>query len=164
MKIEDLKKKYEVLRKKYNLPRYKDLDDEFELFYIGKIQEINNVLGFIRRRICDKIGWYLGYLQSILNPNPSSLINIQESKFLEEDKEKIIKLLRELVQITSFSVLRELEKKENLEAEFIRFSFEKWLKIKEELIFLIKKVVEKWKKEEKKDTKKEKYFGWKLFF
>ena len=155
----NLKQDYEKLKKKYNLPDYDKLDFEFELLYITGIQEINFPLRYIRRRMCDKISWYIGHMQSILQPNPSSIINMQESSFLAEDKDKITELIKELIRITSVSILRELEYDEKEDAEFIKNNFKRWIDLKKELIILNKKIINKWKEKIKEEKSKEKYIG-----
>ena len=89
----NLKSKYEKLQKKYNLPEYEELDENFELLYFQQIAEIKYPLRFVRRRILDKINAFIGLLQNIINPNPVSLISLEESKFFSEAEKNEIILL-----------------------------------------------------------------------
>ena len=85
--MENIKKEYEELKKKYKLPDLEELDKEFELFYIPDIKEINFPLRFVRRRINDRFAFACNMLQSLLQPNPGSLVNMAEaSNFDKEEK------------------------------------------------------------------------------
>src|SRR3989344_7570437 len=106
----NLKDEYEKLKKKHKLPNYEELDNEFELLYVAKLEEIKFPLRFIRRRINDKIAWFCNMLQNIIQPNPGSLISLEESKFFsDEDRKKMIVLLKELMHMERESVLLDIE-------------------------------------------------------
>jgi len=149
----DLKKEYEKLKAKYNdLPDYGKLDDEFELLYIGIFQEISFPLRFIRRRIVDRMHSYSNFIQGMLQPNPSSLVNLQESKFFNnEDKDNMIKILKELMWLGRQSFCLDTEQSEKEDAKFIVDSFEKWNDIKKTLNSYTKSLRDGWKKEIKKE-------------
>lgn len=154
-----LKEEYEKLSKKYNLPKYEDLDKEFELLYISHLEEIKFPLRFIRRRITDKLSLFCNMLQNIIQPNPGSLISLEESKFFsDKDREKIIGLLKELMHIERQSLYLEISFDENEDVEFINNIFRRWDKIKKETLQFSEILKKKWKEEIKKEEK-EQYFG-----
>ena len=68
----DLQILYAALQKKYGLPEYSALNDEFELLYIPAIMEVVHPLKLVRRRMTDKVGWLCNMLQTLLQPNPGS--------------------------------------------------------------------------------------------
>ena len=154
-----LKEDFEKLKKNYKLPNYEDLDQEFELLYISKLEEIKFPLRFVRRRITDKLSWFCNMLQNIIQPNPGSIISLEESKFFSnEDKEKIIILLKELMDLERQSLSLEVEFNEKEDVEFINNTFNKWNKIKKE-IHIFSEIMKKGWKEEIKKVEKEHYFG-----
>ena len=156
----DLKKQYEELRKKHKtLPSYEELNNEYELLYFSELIKIDFPLRFIRRRINDKLAGFIGLLQSILQPNPGSLLNLEESKFFDEDeKKKIAYLTKELMKIDRENILLNLNLDEKKDTEFIINTHKKWLKLKKEILKYVQKLKTNWEKEFEKTTP-EHYFG-----
>ena len=155
----NLKEDYEKLKKTYKLPNYEDLDKEFELLYVTKLEEIKFPLRFIRRRMNDKIAWFCNMLQNIIQPNPGSIIGLEESKFFSsEDREKMIKLLKELMYIERESLILDVEYDEKKDVEYISNVFNKWGKIKKEICNFSEILKKGWKEEIRKESK-EQYFG-----
>lgn len=155
----NLKEEYERLRKNHKLPSYEDLDKEFELLYVTKLEEIKFPLRFIRRRMNDKIAWFCNMLQNIIQPNPGSIIGLEESKFFSnEDKEKMIKLLKELMFIERESLILDIDYDEKKDVEYINNVFSRWDKIKKEVGHFSEILKKGWKEEIKKESK-EQYFG-----
>jgi hypothetical protein len=65
MEFEELKKNYEDLKTKFNLPNF---DDLIEVFDIGKIErESGNLLRDIRGVLMEKIIHYVRLLELLLN-------------------------------------------------------------------------------------------------
>src|SRR3989344_2869189 len=148
----NLKDEYEKLKKKHKLPNYEELDNEFELLYVAKLEEIKFPLRFIRRRINDKIAWFCNMLQTILQPNPGSLISLEESKFFSEsDREKIINLLKDLMYIERESLVLDVEFDEKKDIEFINKALNKWGGIKKDIIYFSEVLRKGWKEELKKE-------------
>lgn len=154
-----LREEYDALAKKYKLPIYDELDENFELLYVGPVTEIKYPLRFIRRRINDKLAFFCSLLQGLLQPNPGSLVNMQESEFLEkEEHKKIMKLLREFMFIERQSLLLDINPNEKDDAGFIKDTFKEWNSIKKEVEKIFVKIKDTWKKEIEK-KKGESYFG-----
>jgi len=154
-----LKEDYEKLKKQHKLPNYDDLDHEFELLYISRLEEIKFPLRFIRRRITDKLSWFCNMLQNILQPNPGSMISLEESKFFtDDDRKRIIILLKELMKIERQSLILEVNFNEKEDVEFINHIYSEWNKIKKETAYFSEVLKKGWKEETKKSIK-EQYFG-----
>ena len=150
--MQDFKQEYEKLIKKYNLPSYENLDEEFELLYIAEICEISRPLSFVRRRINDKIGWVCNMLQSILQPNPSSLVSMQESAmFSKEQKEECQQLLKELMYVNRLSVYLDIDIEEKKNAEYIKTTFTLWKKMKPQISAIAQTLYQGWKENPKKE-------------
>lgn len=156
MTKKDLKEIYEELNKKYKLPSFKELNEEFD---IGKA-EFNEytLLRDIRKTIMIKFSSSLQLIELLLNPSNGSMFNMLLTRGIES-QEKIIleKLFDTLGQIEIKSYSLEIEYSEKAEADFIKTAIEEWKKVSKELNDIIKKLGENWKKG---NSKKEKsYFG-----
>lgn len=145
MEKEDIKKDYGILRKKYSLPNFDRLNNEFE---IVSIENKNFLLREIRRRITEKLDAYAKIIESVLQPDTASLSAMHECKFIEEkDKENIYTIYKKLAIIDRNSIIASLgDDSDN--AEFIKTSFEEWGKIKVN----IKPIAEKLKSTWENDT------------
>ncbi|MBI4154960.1 hypothetical protein HY498_02665 [Candidatus Woesearchaeota archaeon] len=154
---EKLKEAYEILRKKYNLPNFNDLNNEFEISSIKK-PSIEFLLRVIRRRITDKLAMFCNILQALIMPNTGSAVNLHEIKFFtEEDRVKIEKLLSDMMYLERKSLLLDINSKENVEAEFLKTTMEYWPRFSLEMMRIVDKMSSGWKTEEKTD--KTQYFG-----
>lgn len=142
----EIKTAYEQLAKKYTLPKYDELDGEFELLYVQNILEIRYVLRFVRRRMTDKFAWVCNMIQSFLQPNPSSFVSLQESSFFNpEEKKAMGHLLKDLMQYARVSVALDIEGNDKNDAENIKAMHEKWIHSKPELLVILKKLPAGWK-------------------
>ena len=154
----DLKGEYQGLAKKYGLPSYEELDNDFELLYIPSVTEMRFPLRFVRRRMNDKIGWYCNMIQSLLQPNPQSFINLQESRhFSDEERKEMLNLLKEMMILERLAMVVDLQLDEKMDAEWIKESYKKWRSYQDKLQKIAKRLEEVWKKEETK--RKDMYFG-----
>ncbi len=156
--MEKVKKEYNEIAKKHNLPSWEQLDKEYELGYVGPVAEISFPLRFVRRRINDRFAAVAGFLQGLLHPNTGSLINIQESKFFSDaDRKIILNLLKEFMQLERTSFALDLTWNEKEEAEFIKNAHKKWLESKKQLEIFAEKLRTGWKEES--NYSKGAYFG-----
>jgi hypothetical protein len=159
--MKNIKESYKKLSEKHNLPSFEELDNEFELLYTREIFEISHPLSFVRRRMFDKISSISGTIHEILQPNPSSIVGLQESSFFskEEKKENLTNLFKELMVLLRSTASLEIELTEEGEAESIRETLKKWKEIKPQLIKIAAKLRDGWKKETTSTKKDHNYFG-----
>lgn len=158
--MQTLKQDYEKLAKKYGLPAYAELDENFELLYAAPIYEISHPLSFVRRKMNDKLAWVCIMLQSIIQPNPSSMINMQEAAFFsKEQKEECQKILKELIIISRTSVTLDIDTNEKKDAEHIKTIFAAWNKLKPRLLAIAQVFPEGWKRDSKKEFSHSNYTG-----
>ena len=151
----DIKKQYKKLEKKYKLPSFDKFDKEFE---ISTLDTDDFLLRNTRRRMNNKLTFFTQIFDTILFPNPSSLISMHESKSCsEEEKNKIMKFYNKLMTLERESLSFDVEPDDKKEAEFIKKLWKQWLKIKKETNKLVEKMKESWKDEDKKI--KNHYFG-----
>lgn len=154
--IDDLKKQYEPLRKKYNLPEFSKLNEEFE---IEKIQEKETefLLREIRRVISEKIAAFLRFFELFINPQSAPVFILTSLKNLTpHEKDLIEKLYKELVNIELAAVSLDIIYKETREAQFIKDITKRWQNMKQELE-QISEMIAKMPREGEKKGKS--YFG-----
>jgi len=160
MELKDLPRVYESYQSKYSLPSYDELNKEFELLYIGPLTSLDFPLRFMRRRIADRLASAVSYLQTLLQPNPSSLVYLRESSFFSvEEKQQIVVLLKEFMQLERRSFALELTGSEQDDAHYIRDAHQHWLVLKKQYAAVVKKLPERWQQQEEKKTIRNQYVG-----
>lgn len=154
-----LRKKYDSLVDKYKLPKYDDVDREFEVSFISKdLEEINFPLRVVRRKMNDRLAMFANGLQNIISPSTTSIISMHESKFFsDDDKECVIDIIKQLMQIERHSLLLDITSSEKEDAEWIIFSYQKWMGLKKHLMKFVEIIRDGWQKEEQESDQT--YFG-----
>lgn len=151
----ELEKDYELLRKKHALPKFEELDAEFDIHCIedGKL-----LIKDIREKIAEKSDNFCMIIEEVLQPD-TKISNLYESRvFSDSDKEKIFRLFKRLMMIKRKAAFLMLKNSDKEDAEFIRESFKEWHELKEQLSPMFEKLVEAWETET--DIKEElSYFG-----
>ena len=153
----DIKEGYDKLRKKYNLPDFDKLDNEFE---ISNIKDFDKkfILRIIRRMINDKIIAFCNLLEGVVLPNPTSMIGLHENSFFDDEKKKSISnFLSDLMKLERESLVLDIDFSDDKDAEFINSVFDKWVGIKGFMCEVAKDMSLGWEKEEKRMN--EHYFG-----
>ncbi len=138
MGIKKLKEEYEKLQKKYSLPDFKKMNEDFHIEKIAET-ETELLLPEIRKWIWEKFANYMRLFEGILNPVNASMFIFSIIKSLNSEEKKNIseaykKLMKEEIKI----IRLDLEFNETNESEFIKESFRVWQEIKKDLsgIFL----------------------------
>lgn len=150
--LQELKKKYEKLRTKYNLPKFEEINKDFE---IEKLQERETELlsTEIRRAMIEKNIAYLEFTERFMNPTTAPMFFFALIKNMSSEEKKLVeKLYLELgkFEITSIGLDNEYDEKKD--AEFIKSFYKEWQGIKKKFGKIIKGIEEAWdKKTEKKD-------------
>ena len=96
--LEKIKKEYELLKIKYNLPEFKKLNENFQIEKAAE-SETEVLLKEIRKCIFDKISIYARFIESLLSPVNASLftfsilrtLNSDDKKLMEEVYKKLMK-------------------------------------------------------------------------
>lgn len=145
MQSKDIEKQYNELRKKFKLPEYKDLDDEFE---ISDLEKTNFLLRAIIRRIAERFDFYTTMLEEVLQPDTSNLYAMHETRFFDEnEKKRMYDLYSRLMNFNRQSIEVTLEHNEKNEVGFINSVFNEWNQLKQELLGFINKMKSSWKTE-----------------
>lgn len=139
-----LKKRYEVLRKKYKLPGFDELDAEFE---ISDIEPDCSILREVRKKIADKIGHVCGTIEQVLHPE-TNLVDLYESRVLDErEKKELFEMYKKLMAAERSCVELFISSDEKPDAAFIKSFSVEWKTLKPQLIKFIRKLKESWEKE-----------------
>tara|TARA_B100000315_G_scaffold250829_1_gene284403 strand:- start:239 stop:706 length:468 start_codon:yes stop_codon:yes gene_type:complete len=152
----EIEKEYSKLSKKYKLPKFREMDSEFEISTLeGPSFLIKNIL----RRISEKLEFYIEVTGSLVHPDASSLSNMYEVRYFSDDeKNEIYMLFKKLMKINRSMIKAVLEGDEKKEADFLNNFFVEWLNIKKELLVYVEKMKNAWETQStiEQDTP---YFG-----
>ncbi|MBD3354707.1 hypothetical protein GF361_01835 [Candidatus Woesearchaeota archaeon] len=147
----DMQKKYEKLKKKYRLPSFDDINNEFE---ISSIDNDDFLLREIRRKISEKIEAYTKFLEEQALQPSTDVANMYEFKvFDDEERREIFNIYKRLMFFSRFSIEAGLYENDEKTAEFIKSVLDEWKEIKKKIMKFIVKVKKSWMEE--KDIKED---------
>lgn len=155
MDLKELKKQYVVLMKKYNLPAFADINENFEIDKIEK--DTDCLLRLIRKVMMEKIINSLSFLDLLLNPVNTPRMYLAYARSLPiDDRKTIEEIYNVLGNISLISLDLEIDYSESKEAEMIKKIFASWQAQKSRF----RKIMANMKIPNKLSAKKEKsYFG-----
>jgi hypothetical protein len=155
MELKELKEEYGKLIKEYNLPSFRELEEEFEVSKLEK--ESESVLRAVRKTMMEKIMNSLGFVEMMLNPmNAPQMYFVYLNSMSSEDKKSIEKIYEVLAELSIASLEREVDYDEKEEAELIKRILKTWNGIKPEFRMVLKNM----KKPNHNPAKRERsYFG-----
>jgi hypothetical protein len=156
-KLENLKKEYSELEKKYKLPTFRELNEEFD---IEKVQELetDTLLREIRKVIMDKAIAYLRFIETLLNPSQAPMFFFNLLKGMDSNDKKILEdLYGRLGKIEIEVIGVDNDYSEKSEADFIKHIFSEWKIIKENMKIISKSLHNSWDK--KTERKEKSYLG-----
>jgi len=143
--MKEVKEAYEELRKRYNLPSFQSLDNEFEIRALD-LEKCGILIKALLRTINAKIGLFLNYLEPVASPSQTMHSMIEVSHLDEKDKQDIFMLYKELSGLYHAALYKEMEDEKDI-AMFINDTWKKWPSIKRREIGFLKKISEIWEKE-----------------
>lgn len=150
--LDELKREYMLLEKKYNLPNFQFLNEEFD---IEKLQERKTelLLKGIRGIILEKATAYLKFVEMFMNPSNAPMFFLSLMKNMSNDSRKIVdELYLSLGKFEIKSISLDNNYNEEKEAKFIKDFLKDWEKIKDNFNIIIEDLESSWeKKAEKKD-------------
>src|SRR3989344_4566905 len=88
MELNELKKQYSELAKKYKLPDFKAINEDFEIDKIDK--ETDCLLRLIRKVMMEKIVNSVSFLEILINPVNAPKIYINHIKNLNSEDRKVV--------------------------------------------------------------------------
>lgn len=139
-----IKENYKKLQKKYRLPKFEDINKDFEIITIEKKEFL---LREVRRKISEKLELFAKLLEGIFLPD-ATLTNLYESKiFTDKEREKIYNLFKKLMFFNRLSIETSINENNAKTSNFIKTFWKYWTKMKRDLEKVIKKIKDSWKKE-----------------
>ena len=154
LSLKELKEIYSALEKKYSLPSFEELNENFEIDKIDRERE--HILRAVRKSMMDKIVNFTGFFEMLLNPvNAPRLYAPFISSMSAEDKKLIDSVYDKLGDLSLESFELEVDYSEEKEGEMIKKVSKTWNSLKSDL----KKIFGHVKKPESLGKKERGYFG-----
>lgn len=140
-----IEKEYNNLCKKYKLPKFNEIDSEFE---ISTLENERFLIKGILKKILEKLEFYIDIIDRVIHPDAASLGNMYEIKYFSDDeKNDMYKLFKKLMKNNRNTIKLMLENNEKQQVYFLNKFFNEWLNIKRELAAYLSKMEESWEKE-----------------
>jgi len=155
-KEKDMEKEYDALKKKYNLPEFKELDREF---CVGKLEETSFILRSILSKITERLEWVFKTLSDIVQPSESSLAAMYEAEMFSDDEKKgIFDLMKRLAFYHRELIIKDLNYSDDAVAAAIIKFYNEWLGMKKDIVKVVEHLRDSWKNELKSKSETG-YFG-----
>ena len=143
--VNEIEKEYIKLSKKYKLPKFKEIDSEFE---ISNLENERFLIKNILRRIEEKLEFYIEVIGNLVHPDPSSLSTMYEVRYFSDDEKNDMYMLFKKLMKTNRSIIELiLVSDEKKQTDFLNGFLNEWQDIKKELINHIDKMKDSWEKE-----------------
>ncbi len=114
---------YTALTKKYSLPPYEQLNQDFE---IETLEQEAFLLRAIRNRITEKMEYCIKLLMSILQPE-QNITDLYECRmFTDEQKKSLYSLYKNLMVWMRAANILSIESTEKEEAEYLKKFYQEW--------------------------------------
>ena len=141
----EIEQEYNKLSKKYKLPKFKEIDDEFE---ISTLETPKFLIRNILRKIAEKLEFYIEVIGNLVHPDTSSISTMYEVRyFSDEEKNEMYNSFKKLMTSNRYIIKLILMNDEKRQTEFLKDFFVDWLTMKKELINYLDKMKESWEKE-----------------
>ncbi len=156
MKLGELKSEYDTMAKKYSLPKFESLNEDFNVEKIKK--ETAYILRTVRRAMMDRVASYLGFIEALAHPvNAPPFMLVYIKSIDEEDKNNIESIYKEINDINLSTFILEIDYSEKAEAEAIKSIYERWGKVKQKFKKIFSGMQKSWNAISEKKEKT--YFG-----
>jgi hypothetical protein len=154
--LKEIKAKYEKARKKYSLPKFEDIDREFE---IRLIDDQGFIIKEIRRAMLTSIQNLGTFFLPVLDPHPHELHSLIEMPaFNKKEREKLFNFYRKLSHLVHKGVSTSIVSEES-EADFIKDIWKQWPSIKKEAKGYMDKIIAEWANHRKAPKEDVHYLG-----
>ena len=154
--LKEIKAKYEKARKKYKLPKFEDIDREFE---IRLVDDAGFIIKEVRRAILNRIMNLATFFNPVLDPHPHELHSLIEMPaFNKKDREKLFNFYKKLSHLMHKGITVSITSEE-AEADFIKEIWKLWPHIKKEAKEYMDKITAEWANHRKKPKEDVHYLG-----
>ncbi len=157
-KLELTKENYKKIQKEFNLPDFKELNEDFQIEKI-KFHKTENPVREIRKFLTEKMGNYMRLIEALINPSSSPMFVFAMTKTLKQkDKQKLVEIYKEFSKFQLDLIKIDLDFSEKNEAEFVNKYFKKWKEIKKDFMSILEVIESNWDNKVPVDNGKD-YFG-----
>ncbi|MBS3167042.1 hypothetical protein J4403_02450 [Candidatus Woesearchaeota archaeon] len=151
----NIEEEYKSLKEKYsNLPKYKDINDEFE---IGALKEERIVLlpRTILRIMLSNVSNYISMIEPAINMTSGSLHTMIEAKHIsDENKKEMFKHYKDLSKLIHEGIYAEMgDEKETI--NFIIKLWKSWKELKQKQKNYLKEIISAWSAEDDFEKQRE---------
>lgn len=144
--------KYEIFKKKYpQVPSLAWLDKNFEV----KEKSLEEII----KAVDNKLKKIADYFEAIILGDSYKTF-VERSFLSEKDKEIISKIYREIQVLLNEEFLFDVKNEEKSKAEWLKNVKIFWEKNKENIVKIIEKTIEGWKKRKERIEKRETRYHW----
>lgn len=155
--LEKLKRKYERIRKRYKLPDFKELNNDFQIEKICEY-ETDCLAREIRKFMADKFSNYLRFIEAVLHPINAPIFIFSVIKAIsQEEKRKFEEIYKKLAENEIKLIEVDIDSSEEKETKFIKESYKMWQEIKKDLLEITKMIKKNW--DSKFGANSKSYFG-----
>ena len=155
--LEEFKKEFLEVQKKYNLPSFEELNQHF---YIDKLVDVETdyLVREIRKLVVDKFANYVRFIETFLHPTSAPMFVLSAVRLMNiEDKNKLTEIYSKLSKYEIKVIELDLCFSEKNDAEFINEAFDLWKNVKDDLLAFVKKISANW--DNKPEVNGKGYFG-----
>lgn len=139
--MENIKNKYSELEKKHKLPKFDEINKDFE---ISSIDKEDFLLREVRRKITEKMDIYIEILDRSLQPE-AVICDMHECKALsEEEKKNAYELYKKLMYFKRYSFETSFDEDDAKASKFVNSFWKDWPLLKKELRYVAVKLKESW--------------------
>lgn len=154
--LQELKKDYSKIQKKYGLPSFDELNRDFKIEKLVEVETdflVREVRGFVSEGFEN----FLRFVEALLNPVnvPMFLFPIIKSLGVDE-KNKLMEIHKKIARL-ELDAIKLIDYSEEKEVEFIKKAFKLWQEVKKDFVKILEVVEKKW--DVKSDKKNGGYFG-----
>ena len=152
--MEELKKEYNQLKKKYNLPDFEQMDEEFEIRAI-EMYRSGILIKALLRAINNKLSIFMNYLESIVNGQPQHIHALIEIKnTTDSEKEEMYEHYKKISILLHENLVFDLKPEKEI-AKQINKNWKEWKAIKEKEIKLLEIITDAWRRKEESPSRSE---------
>jgi len=150
-----MEKHYEVLKNKYSLPTFEELDNHYEL---AELEDKKHLLRNIRGKMKERFDAIISLLLDILEPDVDAVSIHEAQVFSEMESKQILTLFEKLKYFSRSSSVLFIDDSEEKNADYIKQIHEKYLILKPQIKQIIERIRDSWNGLKKQENK-EAYFG-----
>ncbi len=156
MELEQLKKDYAILEKKYKLPKFSVMNEYFEIEKLEK--DTDFLLRDVRKIMMEKVVRYIQFVEMMINPSQAPpMFTLFLKNVSQDDRRTLEKIYSDFIKLELSSLRAEIDYSEKGEAELIKKINSTWEESRKDMALAIDIMERNWNSSSAKKDKS--YFG-----